>query len=203
MSSSRDWPIRVAVGWILAMFAAGAAGCGSGPVVAPTAYADYNAKKGTFACQYPEGWQAEGGGGRGPEWAKFTSGPAAIRISTGVTGSVIGEMGRSGRGDEPLPPELEPVHGFHQMQAEAAAKEYSSYKELGEPQVLEAALGPARRSEFTASTTFGSGMHGYRATILGQDRDVAVYCICPESDWTTLQPAFDHVLASIKRGHPE
>ena len=178
-------------------------GCGSGPVKAPTAFADYNSKKGTFACQYPEGWESDGGGGRGPEWAKFKSGPAEIRINTGVTGSIMGELGSAGGGDEPVPPELEPVHEIHMSRVEEAEKEYGGYKEQGEPQVLEVSLGPARRSEFTAATTFGSGLHGYRATILGHDRDLTVYCVCPETDWKALQPAFDHLLGSLKRGHAE
>ena len=110
---------------------------------------------------------------------------------------------KGGGGDEPVPPELEPVHEIHMSRVEEAEKEYGGYKEQGEPQVLEVSLGPARRSEFTAATTFGSGLHGYRATILGHDRDLTVYCICPETDWKALQPAFDHLLGSLKRGHAE
>jgi hypothetical protein len=30
-----------------------------------------------------------------------------------------------------------------------------------------------------------------------------VICICPESDWKTLQPAFDHVLSTFKKGQAE
>jgi hypothetical protein len=44
---------------------------------------------------------------------------------------------------------------------------------------------------------------GYRATALGHDKDVTVFCVCPESDWKTLQPAFDRLLGSLKRGHAE
>ena len=184
---------------------AGAIGCGSAPVTAPTAFTAYNSKNGTFACEYPEGWDADGGGGRGPEWAKFLSGPAEIRVSTGVAGSLMADVASSAGGTnlEPVPPELEPVHDIHMDGVEDAEKNYGGYKETGEPQVMEVSLGPARRSEFTASTTFGSGLHGYRATILGHDKAVTVFCICPESDWKTLQPAFDHLLGSLRRGQAE
>jgi hypothetical protein len=195
------WCIALALGSGLA----GVAGCGSAPITAPTSYAEYNSKNGTFACEYPEDWSEDGGGGRGPEWAKFESSPALIHVTTGVAGSLMADVAnaRQGTVEEPIPPELEPVHGIHEDGVEAAERDYSGYKETGEPQVIEVSLGPARRSEFTASTTFGSGLHGYRATILGHDKAVTVFCICPESDWKTLQPAFDHTLESMKRGHAE
>jgi hypothetical protein len=182
-----------------------ATGCGSAPVAAPTAYTAYNSKGGTFACEYPEGWEADGGGGRGPEWAKFISGPALIHITTGLTGSVLNEIGTANQGTQegPIPPELEPIHGIHMQGVEEAEREYSGYKETGEPEVLEVSLGPARKSEFASTTSFGSGLRGYRATVAGHDKAVHVICICPDSDWSTLQPAFDTVLSSLKRGHAE
>lgn len=180
-------------------------GCSSAPVTAPTSYADFNSKGGTFACKYPEGWQADGGGKRGLEWAKFKSGPAEIRIDTGVAGSLMGDIaGSFGPKDgEAVLPEDEPVHVVHVAGEEAAAKEFSGYKEVGEVEVFEAVLGPARRSEFTAATAFGSGLHGYRATLLAHDKAVTVSCICPESDWKTVQPAFDELLKSLRRGQAE
>src|SRR5262245_23808360 len=111
-----------------------AAGCGSAPVAAPTAYSAYNSKNGTFACEYPEGWQESGGGGRGPEWAKFESGAALVRVGTGVAGSLIGEVATANQGTvtEPIPPELEPVHGIHADGKEEVEKDYSGYAETGE-----------------------------------------------------------------------
>lgn len=197
--STNGWMATVVLGLV------GASGCGSGPATAPTSYAAYNSKGGTFACEYPEGWTEKGGGGRGPEWAKFENGSALIHVTTGVAGSLMADVASAGQGtsDEPIPPELEPVHGIHKDGLEAAERDYGGYQESGEPQVLEAALGPARLSEFTAATTFGSGLHGYRATILGHDKAVTIICVCPESDWKTLQPAFDHLLGTMRRGHAE
>lgn len=180
------------------------AGCGSGPVAAPKAYTDYNSPGGTFAIKFPEGWQSDGGGKRGLEWAKFTSGPAMIKVDTGVAGSLMGDIAGSFGGDsEELGPEYEPVHSVHADAAEMAKEEFSGYKELGEIEVMEVALGPARRSEFTSASSFGGGMHGYRGTLLGKDKAVYVYCVCPESDWKTLQPSFHEVLMTFKRGQVE
>ena len=183
------------------------AGCGGEPVAMPTSYALYNSKDGTFECQYPENWEAKGGGGRGPVWAKFGSGPALISVTADTTGSLMGDIADSatsvGFGDEPLPPNLEPVHLVHVDHMEIAEEEYKGYKEIAGPNVLDCSLGPARVSEFEFASTFGTAMHGYRVTILGKDKRVVVYCVCPETDWAQLQPEFDKVLASFGRGMRE
>jgi hypothetical protein len=75
-----------------------------------------------------------------------------------------------------------------------------SYEE-GEVQVLKSRLGPGRMSEFTAASTFGTALHGYRVTVITRQQAVSILCICPEDDWQTLQPAFDHLLTSLKRGY--
>jgi hypothetical protein len=190
---------------LLAVGLSGMTGCGSGPVAAPTEFADYNSPGGTFACQYPKNWEADGGGKRGLEWAKFKSGPAEIKIDAGVAASLMAGPGGGFTGEVPqeVVPELEPVHGIHQAAQRDAEQQFSGYKEVGEIEVIEVTLGPARRSEFTAASTFGSGLHGYRATALGKDKGLYVYCVCPESDWKTLQPAFDKVLLSLRRGQAE
>jgi hypothetical protein len=180
-------------------------GCGSAPVPAPAAYTAFNSKPGTFALEYPEGWQAEGGGKRGLEWAKFTSGPAEIKVDTGVGASLIGDIASSAAkmGDGEETPEEAPVLVVHVAYAKDYEKNFSGYKETGQPVEIDINLGPARRSEFTAQGTFGSSLHGYRTTALTRDKGVFITCVCPESDWKTLEPAFDRVLMSLKRGVPE
>jgi hypothetical protein len=180
-------------------------GCGGGPAAAPTSYADFNSNGGTFACKYPEGWDEKAGGQRGLEWAKFTSGSAEIRIDAGAAGSLMGAIAKNiGHMDpDAANPEQTPVHAVHADGVKEAQKNFSGYKEVGDPVPFDAPLGPAERSEFTASTTFGSGLHGYRATVLGHDKSVYVTCVCPESDWKTLEPAFDTVLKSLHRGQAQ
>jgi hypothetical protein len=183
--------------------ATGLAGC-SGSAVVPTAYGEYNARDGTFACARPEGWEYDGGGKNGPQWATFQSGPAEIRISADLVGSLMGGIpsGSLPEGMEEVV-ELEPVHRVHELEKRDAEQKYPGYAEVGSPQVIKVTLGPARQSEFTASSTFGTGLHGYRVTVLGHDKRVEVYAVCPESDWQAMKPAFDKVIASLVRGNPE
>jgi hypothetical protein len=179
-------------------------GCGSAPAVAPTAFVEYNASDGTFALEYPEEWSEDGGGKHGPVWAKFKAGAAEIRVNGDVVGSLLGDIaGNTAPNQDEVSPELQAVHKVHEMGAEDAAAEFSGYEEIGEPVELIVPLGPARKSEFKSTAAFGSGLHGYRVTILGKDKRVVVFTVCPESDWATLQPAYDHVLKSLKRGRAE
>jgi hypothetical protein len=189
----------------IAVLAFSLTGCGSEKAVVPTSYTSYNAKDGTFACDAPEQWEITGGGKQGPVWAKFTSGPAVISIKADVTGSLIGDIqGTLGGGNQAVLPEDEPVHVVHVSAMEDAAKEYDGYAETAAgPAVITSRLGPARLSEFTAETSFGTPLHGYRATILGHDKRVTVFCVAPEADWTALKPAFDQVIASLERGSAE
>ena len=170
-------------------------GC-SGPAQVPTSFSNYNAKDGTFQCDAPEGWEIQGGGGRGPVWAKFTSGGAEIAIRGNLSDSLLGDAMGGRNVDQGTPPELEPVHILHEERIKDAQDEYSSYIEVaGYPQELECRLGPGRVSEFTSG-----GTHGYRATILAHSRGIVAWCTCSESEWTKLKPAFDRVLGSLKRG---
>lgn len=186
--------------WILG--AALLTGCASEPTVIPTSYASYNSKAGTFACDAPQGWETTDGGERGPiEWAKFTSGPAWIKIQATDAGSLMSDAmgGRDADINAPTPQDA-PVHHIHVSNMELAQDEFSGYTELpGSPAVFECSLGPARVSEFTASG-FGGGLHGYRATIIGHKRGVRVNCVCAEADWKALKPVYDQVLASLTRG---
>lgn len=182
-----------------------AVGCGSGPAAAPTTFSDYNSSGGTFACKYPDGWKAEGGGKRGLEWAKFVSGSTEIRVDAGAAASLMGDIAKNlGKMEDDSPaPELTPVYAVHTSRKEEAEKNFSGYKEVGKIELFEAPLGPACRNEFTSATSFGTALHGYRATLLGNDKGVYVSCICPETDWDTLEPAFDTILKSLHRGQAE
>jgi hypothetical protein len=188
------------------MVAAGVlAGC-SGSAVVPASYGEYNARDGTFACAVPDGWDADGGGKNGPQWATFKSGPAEIRISADLAGSLMGGIPSGGlpeglEGAEAM--ELEPVHRVHVGEVRDAERKYPGYTEVGSPEEIKVTLGPARQSEFTASSTFGTGLHGYRVTVLGHNKRVEVYALCPENDWAAMQPVFDKVIASLVRGEPE
>jgi hypothetical protein len=173
-------------------------GCGGGPVPAPTSYATYETKDGGFAVEYPEGWDADGGGKKN-SWAKFSKGTAEISLQTDLVGSLMGDMG-AGMGNKLGPPDPEdyPVHKVHVADKETVAQEYSDYKEQEPVEFQNAIGGPGRKSEFTASGTLSGPIHGYRATFLGRDKRFRVTLTCSESDWENLKPAFDKVLESFR-----
>jgi hypothetical protein len=185
---------------VAGLFAAG--GCGGG-VEAPASFASYNAKDGSFACEYPDGWETAGGG-KGHQWAKFTSGSAEIKVQTNITGSLMGDIAQArnqSAGIDQADEELAPVARVHQMEKEGFAEEIGGCEEQA-PVVIKTGLGDARRSEFTTSGAFGGTIRGYRATMLSLDKRVRVVCQCSESDWENLQPAFDRVIVSVGPGTP-
>ena len=65
-------------------------------------------------------------------------------------------------------------------------------------QRLESRAGDARLSEWTAD---GGKLHGYRVTILGNQREFTVICISPERNWAVLQPAFQRMIHSLVPGN--
>jgi hypothetical protein len=131
-------------GFVLALGSLVFIGC-SGSVAVPSTYGNYNSPGGTFACEYPEGWAVEGGGKRGLEWAKFTSGPAEIRVEAGASGSLMGDIAKNlGGQDGELGPESEPVHSVHLIAQDSAEGEFEGYKDVGAVEVIDVKLGPAR-----------------------------------------------------------
>jgi hypothetical protein len=180
-------------------------GC-SGSAKVPTSYVVYNVKDGTFACEVPEGWDLKGGGGKSgsPTWARFESGPAMIEIKSSVVGSLLSDAQGGANLDGSLPPEFEPVHNYHIDVMEQAKEKYNEYVETPtSPVVVACPLGPARISEFTAKSSFGTGLHGYRGTVIGHDKGLIIYCHCPESDWQALKPSFEKIFATMERGSAE
>jgi hypothetical protein len=174
------------------------AGCGGGPVPAPTAYKPFDWKDGGWGCEVPEGWDAQASGKKNSS-AKFTKGSAKISLRTDVSGSLMADMG-SGGYNKLGPPSDEdfPVHKAHLMGKDAAAQEFGDYKEEGEITKFSNAIGgEGRKSEFTASAGLSGAVKGYRATFLSRDRRFQVFCTCRESDWKALKPAFEKVLESF------
>jgi hypothetical protein len=132
------------------------------------------------------------------------SGPATIEIKSSVVGSLLSDAQGGASPDGGIAPELEPVHGYHIDVMEQAKEKYKDYAEVTpDPAVITCPLGAARLSEFTAKSSFGSALHGYRGTVIGRDLGFIVYCDCPESDWQALKPSFENIFATMERGTPE
>jgi hypothetical protein len=187
-------------------------GC-SEPVNAPTSYKQWNAKDGTFAIEYPEGWNADGGGKSGIQWAEFKKGSCVVKVDTDTSTSIVADIAGSATaaldGGEPIDPELakelapaEKAHNWVKENKPAYLDEFSNYKEE-ESQIVKAPLGEGRKSAFTASKGMGQKIKGYRATFSTNDRGIIIFAYCPEKNWATLQPAYDKMLDSLALGTPE
>ena len=68
-----------------------AIGCQPAEVAIPDSYEHWNSKEGTFALEYPSGWESKGNGNKsnGIAWAEFTDGPARIRIDATFQDAIL------------------------------------------------------------------------------------------------------------------
>jgi predicted DNA-binding WGR domain protein len=181
--------------------AAVAAG-GTEPALNPNlATQDHVAKDLSFACKYPKGWEPNGGSR--PDntfaWAEFTNDSAKARIDADVTGSLMADIQKGPNGDEDAT--VAAIASAHAKGKRKMAENFSKYEERAERPFKNPSLGDGRISEFTAdgSGLFGAKQHGYRATLLTNDRRVTIVCTCPETQWEKLKPTFYAVIQSIKR----
>ncbi|HEV3164772.1 MAG TPA: hypothetical protein VGZ22_12155, partial [Isosphaeraceae bacterium] len=167
-----------------------APGCGAEKVAAPKAYKTFASKDGSFTCKYPEGWEAEGGSGRGDfAWAKFRKGPVEIKVTADFAGSLVADIAKAGQSQSGSNrPEDQPVAVVHERKKKGMNDDFTNYREKA-PRVANTGLGEARTSEFTASGSFGTKIRGYRATALTNDKSVMIVCQCPNTDWKRLRPA--------------
>jgi len=175
-------------------------GCG-GAVPAPKAYVTYHSTDGRFDCDCPKGWEASGAGKPDSPncWAKFTKGSAEIRVDADFAGSLFGDIAKSTGsmfGGEAEPP----VARVHPMGERHMKEEYSNYQEREPKPFQSKGFGEGRRSVFIADQGFGGKVYGYRATLLAGDRRISVICTCPATNWQTLKPAFEKVIASVRQG---
>lgn len=189
------------------------AGCSGGSVAAPTSYKTWDATDGTFSLQYPADWEASGGGKHGIQWAEFKKGSAHISIKVSLVSSLIGDIAQSANTvagandpfseiDPELAEEMAPVTQAHKIGADMFAGDFSRYKEQ-EAVAFESGFGDSRKSEFTARAGISGKLRGYRATMLGTDKGVHICCRCKDSNWKTLQPAFDEILKGMRQGTPQ
>lgn len=186
------------------------------PIAAPAAFAPYKAADGSFACLGPKGWQRQGGAsGAIRAGVLFQQDAAKIDVSSDLAGSLMGDIARASNAQTEnmaglvpenmaasLPKTKPPVEQLHASAGRTMAKRLPGFEE--QPmRPFRCQLGEARYSEWTADDNgfLRKGkLHGYRVTILNNDRRVTVLCQCPDGDWKTLQPAFQRVIASLAPG---
>ncbi len=188
-----------ALAWLVVAISlvGGFGGCGGSPAIVPTTYETFKGKDDAFQLQYPAGWEATGGGVPGRAWAKFTSGNAEISVDADAMGSIMADISSPQGQMQDKDPTREAVHKVHVGEREGF-EEQAGVKEQ-EPTVVKTSMTDGRRSEFTGTPTFGPAIHGYRTTVLSMDHRIRVVCQCTESQWASLKPVFDKVIASVKK----
>ena len=180
------------------------AGCGT-TIPVPKSYAQLHAKDGTFCVDYPEGWTAEKGGrpDGSIQWAKAYFGNAKARVDATFEDSVIGDIVSMGGGsailggEEPYDEES-PQAVIHARHIKTYEETLPGYRERN-PTAIRVSLGDAIRTEFVCRPGMVK-MHGYRATVLTSKRSVTFLAYGPDSQWDTLEPIFDKMMRSLKRG---
>ncbi len=179
-------------------------------VPAPLGFATYNAPDGGFQVAQPLGWSNDASSSMATDsGARFKQGACKIIVSSDLSGSLMADIAQSQNTQQqniaseaglPAPTTaLPPVEKLHEAGKQDMTAAYPGY--LEQPmQTFQCAAGPARVSEFT-SDTGGSApidhLHGYRATILSNQRRITVVEVCPEQNWSILSSSFQHVLESV------
>ncbi len=188
------------------------AGCGEA-VTTPTAFKKWNAKDGLFAMEYPDGWNADGGGKQGIQWAEFKKGSCVIEVDSNISGSAVADIAGSanaglGGDGEPIDPklaeEMAPANAAHKwikLDEQRFAK-FKAYKEE-DPTVIRPPIGEGRKSLFTASVGMGQKVKGYRVTIPTSDKAIIIFAYGPEKHWSKLQGAYDKIFDGMEIGTPE
>lgn len=169
------------------------AGCGgqSAPAEPVTSFTPFVASDKSFGGEGPTGWETESGD-LGATIAKvtFDKDAAHINITSDTASSFLADAMRN----SPKPA----VEILHERGLKKLEEKYSEI-EPGKLVLMNSPLGQARYCEFNAKEG-STPVRGYRATIQGPERVLYVTQVCPESDWTTLQPAFSKVMGSLKAG---
>lgn len=175
----------------------------------PTSYKTYTAIDNTFSCDQPAGWTMhETGATSGAlSTVTFQQAHVRVRVISDSIGSLRGDMATAANnsaGGMPLPPGVPPppppkpaVEQLHEQDKAQLADGLHGYQE-GEMKPLESRVGDSRLSEWTAD---GGKMHGYRVTMLGNQREITVICLSPERNWAILQPAFQRIISSVVPGN--
>ena len=202
MSTSRRQhrlnPIGMA--FLVSAFFVTVLGCGPGaPVEVPQSFKNWNSPDGTFALEYPEGWEADGKGNRsrGIAWALFTKRALRVRLDASFADSLgVGAQGMNG--DFEVMPLEEALQKKYRSHFEERFRDFD--EDEGEAKRFN--LGPGFINKFSGKD--GSiKTKGIRATIVARDRSVFFEAHCPESQWEDFEPVFERMLDGIKPGVEE
>ena len=171
----------------------------SGIAETPTEFVEAEFGEEDFKCEHPKGWEVTNGGGRDgiPPWTKSEKGGASVTIRDSKSGTEEGMLWRALKQRSAIERGEAPVEEVHEHRKQFVVEEMRGYEET-DAKKLTHKIGDALISEFTAAPMLGDPVRGYRATVLFEFHQFNILCVCTESEWEILKPAFDHVIASIE-----
>ncbi|MBN2577967.1 MAG: hypothetical protein JXB10_03170 [Pirellulales bacterium] len=172
------------------------AGCGGNAVV-PSSYSTYTDSNNFFTIQAPDGWDSKDGGDRKHGWIEYSSGTAKIAVDASPISDLIFSIAETGVVPM-VGPGLDPSKAakkVHWLEKPGFEENQDVKEERATP--VQTRAGKGLQSEFTGENAFGTALHGYRATAVVNDKRVQIICQCPETEWNTLKPVFDTVIASV------
>jgi phage FluMu protein Com len=170
----------------------------SGTSETPKEFTEVEFGEKDYQCECPQGWEVTGGGGKEgiPPWTKFEKGGASVQILDSLSGTPGAMLDRSLHMGTAIDQGTAPVDEVHEHRKKGVADSIRNYEESA-PQKLDHNLGDALIAEFTAKPMFGQAIRGYHATVLHGFHQFTIVCLCRESEWETLKPAFKHVISTL------
>lgn len=180
-------------------------GCAPAKVAIPDKFTEYNSMDGTFAINYPDGWDVEGTGSRsrGKAYAIFTKGPMEIRLDasffdslasgSGTGQQIVGEMAGVDGGFNMLPEEM-----IQEKNLSWFEEHFEKFEDK-EQELVKIPLGKACLNEFSGQKDWLK-VKGMRASIMARDRTVSFHAYCPASKWDDFGPIFRKMFDELKMG---
>lgn len=171
----------------------------SGITETPKEFAEVEFGEKDYRCEHPKGWEVTNGGGKEgvPPWTKSEKGGASVQIRDSMSGTESGTLWRNLKQRSDIERGEAPVEKVHEHRKQFVVKDMRNYEESAAKK-LEHPIGEALISEFTAKPMLGAPVRGYRATVLHEYHQFNILCVCTESEWEILKPAFEHVIASLE-----
>lgn len=173
---------------------------------APLKFVSFRPNNFPLACEYPDGWKEDHGGGQAgaQAWMRFTDGTIIIEARESISGGAMGQAGIAiadnvtKPGEKPL---IAPVESLHLAQKGRFAENYEDYQETPPVKLPKAGYGDNRISDFTAKEgLLKSSVRGCRATLLTTIHQFTVTCKGPPSSFETMKPTYYKVVTSITGG---
>lgn len=166
-------------------------------ITAPTAYKAYAAIDNTFSCDGPVGWKMhETGATSGSiSTVSYELGAARVKVVSDAAGSLLSESFNAANANLPPEQQIPAVQKLHEQDEKQLEDSLTDYAEQP-AQKIQTSFGESRLSEWTATGSAGA-LHGYRATMLGREREITVISFAPMGDWPVLQPAFQRIIHSV------